>query len=180
MYDQKTIFQLQINTSIHANIIKDKISLTINIIVTHRKFFSKYKFHIFLTSVFLNFPFFLSAYSDTQKTKKNASIPAASFWFSVFLSTYSGKPENSGKLKLKICKIYIFLKFILVVTIISIIKIISSFEMFACIKVFILSWNIVFWSYKLETNVNQSITKSRCVGINLNYMIFSSLTRLLQ
>ena len=68
-----------------------------------------------------------------------------------------------------------FSKFILGITIISIVKLISSFMMFACIKVFILSWNIVFWSYKLETNINQSITKSRCVGINLNYMIFCQL-----
>ena len=70
LYDQKTIFQVQIDTFIHANIIKDEISLTIDIIVTPRIFFKKYKFHIFLTSVFLNFQIFLSMYSDTQKTKK--------------------------------------------------------------------------------------------------------------
>ena len=39
LYDQKTIFQLQINTFIHANIIKDEISLTIDIIVTPRIIF---------------------------------------------------------------------------------------------------------------------------------------------
>ena len=65
------------------------------------------------------------------------------------------------------------LKFILGVTTISIVKLISSFMMFACIKVFILSSNIVFWSCKLETNENQSITRFKYVGINLNYMIFS-------
>ena len=66
-----------------------------------------------------------------------------------------------------------FWKFILIKTIISIIKIILSFMMFVCRKVFILSSNIVFWSCKLETNENQSITRFKYVGINPNYMIFS-------
>ena len=52
LYDQKTIFQLQINAFIHANIIKDEISLTIDIVVTPRINLKKYKFHIFLTSIF--------------------------------------------------------------------------------------------------------------------------------
>ena len=78
-----------------------------------------------------------------------------------------GKTEVKNKWNLY------FQKFILGVTIISIVKLISSFVIFECIKVFIFSWNIVFWSYKLKPNENQSITKFKCVGINLNYMIFS-------
>ena len=43
MYDQKTIFQLKIDTFIHANIIKDEIILIIDINVTTRINLKKYK-----------------------------------------------------------------------------------------------------------------------------------------
>jgi len=39
LHDQTTIFELKINTFIHANIIKEKKYLTIGIIVTIRKNF---------------------------------------------------------------------------------------------------------------------------------------------
>ena len=44
--------------------------------------------------------------------------------------------------------------------------------MFACVKVFFLSSKIVFRSLKVNTNENNSIAKFKCVGINVNYMIF--------
>jgi hypothetical protein len=44
--------------------------------------------------------------------------------------------------------------------------------MFACAKVFFLSSKIVFISLKLNTNENNSIAKFKCVGFNVNYMIF--------
>ena len=50
--------------------------------------------------------------------------------------------------------------------------------MFACIKVLILRLKIVFGSYLLDANENHSIAKLKCVGINVNYMIFSSLMKL--
>ena len=44
--------------------------------------------------------------------------------------------------------------------------------MFAYIKVFFLSSKIVVFSYKLDTNENHSIARLKCVGINVNYIIF--------
>ena len=43
---------------------------------------------------FFEFPIFPEYVLKNTENKKNASIPAASFWFSVFLSTYSGKSKN--------------------------------------------------------------------------------------
>ena len=74
--------------------------------------FSKYFFHFTLgqkiskvivlswftffkgKEVFFEFPIFPEYVLKNTENKKNASIPAASFWFSVFLSTYSGKSKN--------------------------------------------------------------------------------------
>ena len=50
LHDQKIIFQLKINTFIHANIIKEKNYLTIGIILLPGKFFKDINFiffHIF-------------------------------------------------------------------------------------------------------------------------------------
>ena len=87
----------------------------------------------------------------TQKHRKQKKCVYTSRIFLVFC-VFEYILRKTGKLRKTEVKnmwnLYFF-KFILVVTIISIVKIISSFMMFACIKVFILSWNIVFWSYKL-------------------------------
>ena len=131
-----------------------------------RKFFSIYNF----------------SWVRTQKHRKRKKCIYTRRIFLVFCVSEYALRKNGKLRKTEVKNMWnlYFEKNFLGVTIIFIVKLILSFMMFACIEVFIWSWNIVFWSYKLETNVNQSITKSRCVGINLNYMIFSSLTKLLQ
>ena len=43
---------------------------------------------------FFQFPIFPELVLKNIENEKNASIPGTSFWFSVYLSTYSGKTEN--------------------------------------------------------------------------------------
>ena len=43
---------------------------------------------------FFQFPIFPLQVLKNTVNKKNATIPGASFWFSVYLSTYKGKSEN--------------------------------------------------------------------------------------